>query len=155
MGFHPAFAIPFDEKHTFEDYEIVFDRLESPLCIDTSTGGLQNGRVYYLGRNVMQIPVKANMFDQGSHCMVNLKSCKVSLAEKNSNRRIEVEVSSFPYVLLWSSSKPPLRFVCIEPWQSLPGGAADAGGWEEKPAAAVLGPKEEYRCELITRYQME
>ena len=155
MGFHPAFAVPFDEEHVPEDYVIAFDELESPMCVDTSAGGLQSGKIYYLARNVKEIPVTQDMFHQGSHCMVNLRSRKVSLAEKGSGRRIEVDVEHFPYVLLWSSSKKPLRFLCIEPWQSLPGENLAEQKWEDKPAAAVLMPGEEYRCELKTTYVMK
>ena len=31
IGYHPAFALPFDARHTTEDYQIRFDGLESPL----------------------------------------------------------------------------------------------------------------------------
>lgn len=154
LGFHPAFGVPFDEKHTPDDYVISFDRMESPLCIDTSAEGLQSGKVYYLGRNVTEVPVTEELFLNGSHCMANLQSKKVSLKEKDSDRSIEVDVSDFPYTLLWSSAKSPVRFVCIEPWKSLPGEAGIESDWNLKPAAAVLRPGESYSASLVTTYNI-
>ena len=50
IGYHPAFALPFDDRHTTEDYEIRFDGLESPLCVSAIPNGLLNGQSYYLAR---------------------------------------------------------------------------------------------------------
>ena len=44
IGFHPAFNVPFDEKHTTTDYEFCFDRPESPMVIDAGAGGLLSGK---------------------------------------------------------------------------------------------------------------
>ncbi|MFR8437623.1 MAG: aldose 1-epimerase family protein, partial [Lachnospiraceae bacterium] len=35
LGFHPGFTLPFDDKHTDADYDILFDTVESPLCLNT------------------------------------------------------------------------------------------------------------------------
>ena len=40
IGFHPAFNVPFDAKHTTTDYEFRFDRPESPVILDASPNGL-------------------------------------------------------------------------------------------------------------------
>ena len=74
IGYHPAFALPFDDRHTTEDYEIRFDGLESPLCVSAIPNGLLNGQSYYLARNTETIPLTDDLFDSDSHCMVNLKT---------------------------------------------------------------------------------
>ena len=40
LGFHPGFTLPFDDKHTDADYDILFDTVESPLCLNTAPNGL-------------------------------------------------------------------------------------------------------------------
>ena len=40
IGYHPGFAIPFDDKHTAEDYELRFSEVESPLCVNNLPHGL-------------------------------------------------------------------------------------------------------------------
>lgn len=151
IGFHPAFAIPFDESHKAEDYELRFEKMESPLCLSTAPKGLINGSCYYLGRNIQAIPVDDRLFANDSHCMVNLTSNTLGLYEKNTGRAVVCRISGFPYVLIWSKPGTP-RFVCIEPWNSLPSSEDGSVRWEEKPAAARLAPGESWSITLTTSF---
>lgn len=151
IGYHPAFAIPFDDKHTFADYELRFDRMESPLCLGTLPKGLVNGEIYSLGTNMTAIPVTAGMFDNDSHCIVNLQSKTVGLYEKDTGRGVVCRVEGFPYCLLWSKPGEP-KFVCIEPWNSLPSRESDGYEWEKKPAAAFVAPGESWSTTLSTAF---
>ena len=36
IGFHPAYAVPFDGNHQATDYELRFSQAESPLCLSTA-----------------------------------------------------------------------------------------------------------------------
>lgn len=141
IGFHPAFAVPFDGAHTFRDYELRFDRTESPICVGCMPNGLVTGQVYSLGANIDTIPVDEHLFDNDSHCMVNLSSSTLGLFEKGTGRGVVCTIEGFPYTLIWSKPGVP-RFVCIEPWFSIPSWEQGSHKWEEKPAAAVLKPGE-------------
>jgi len=147
IGFHPAFALPFDDKHTYEDYELRFDKLESPLCMDTAPRGLLSGSTYYLGKNIRSIPLDDQLFANDSHCMVSLQSDTLGLYEKDSGRGVVCSIKSFPFCLLWSKPGVP-KFVCIEPWMSLPSSEAGGYEWSEKPAAAILNPGESWATTL-------
>lgn len=138
IGYHPAFSVPFDTRHGIEDYELRFSDLESPLCLDTPEG-LCNGRVYTLGNNIRSIAVEDGMFDVGSHCMVGLRSKTLGLYEKDSTRAVVCDIADFPYCLIWSQPGKP-RFICIEPWHSLPSRVDDSYRWEDKAAAAMVAP---------------
>lgn len=148
IGFHPAFAIPFDEKHKATDYELRFDQVESPICLATPDG-LISGETYSLGRNITSIPVDARLFDNDSHCMVGLQSRTLGLYEKGTGRGVVCGLRNFPYCLIWSKPGEP-RFICIEPWNSLPSPAEGSTKWEEKPAAAILNPGENWSTTLST-----
>ena len=87
------------------------------------------------------------LFANDSHCMVNLKSETVGLYEKETGRGVVCRIADFPYTLLWSKKVMP-RFVCIEPWQSLPSQEGGSIKWDEKPAAAVLMPGEAWSTTL-------
>ena len=52
IGYHPAFAVPFDEEHTLSDYELRFSEPESPICLDCQPLGLIHGDFYTLGNNI-------------------------------------------------------------------------------------------------------
>lgn len=151
IGYHPGFAIPFDDRHTAQDYEFRFSEMESPLCINCLPKGLIHGDNYYLGTNLTSIPLTEHLFDNDSYCMVNLNSEKLGIYEKGTGRGVVCDISAFPYTLIWSKPGQP-KFVCIEPWNSLPSAENGTSKWEEKPAAAVLLPGEAWSTTLSTSF---
>ena len=92
-----------------------------------------------------------NLFANGSHCMVNLKSTTLGLYEKGTGRGVVCNIAEFPYTLIWSKEGMP-PFVCIEPWHSLPAPEHGTIKWDENPAAAVLNPGEAWSCTLSTSF---
>ena len=90
-------------------------------------------------------------FDNDSHCMVNLKSTKLGLYEKGTGRGVVCDIENFPYTLIWSKPGVP-KFICIEPWQSLPSPENGSSDWNEKPAAAILAPGESWTTTLSTSF---
>lgn len=151
IGYHPAFAIPFDTQHKATDYELRFSDAESPLCLNHLPKGLMHGDVYYLGTNIRTIAVDENLFQNDSHCMVNLRSGTLGLYEKGTGRGVVCNIEQFPYTLIWSKPGVP-EFLCIEPWHSLPSPENGSVKWEEKPAAAILAPREAWNCTLSTSF---
>ena len=150
IGYHPAFAIPFDAEHTVADYELRFSDMESPLCLATPTG-LLNGNYYALGSNIREIPITEGMFDSGSHCMVNLRSKTLGIYEKGSGRAVVCDIAQFPYCLIWSQPGMP-QFVCIEPWHSVPSMEDGSYAWEEKAAAACVAPGASWSTTMRTTF---
>ena len=151
IGYHPAFTVPFDDRHAATDYELRFSETESPLCVGCLPKGLVHGDCYYLGSNIRAIPIDEHLFDNDSHCMVNLKSAKLGIYEKGTGRGVVCDIEDFPYTLLWSKPGMP-QFVCIEPWQSLPSPENGSSDWNEKPAAAILAPGESWSTTLSTSF---
>ena len=150
LGFHPAFALPFDDAHTTADYEFRFDTPQTPVVIETGAAtGLVTGETRVPMEKSAVIPIEDRMFDQDSICLSQLSAKELSVVEKDSGRKVTVALEGFPYTLLWSApGNPALHFVCIEPWHSLPDRADASGAWSEKPCAAVLGPGERWSTEL-------
>lgn len=151
IGFHPAFAIPFDDAHSWQDYELRFDRLESPLCLSTAPHGLINGQTYYLDKNRSTITLDEKLFAEDSHCMVGLTSRTLGVYEKDSGRGVVCSIREFPYTLIWSKPGKP-QFICIEPWNSLPSPEEGGCDWTDKPAAAILQPGETWSTTLSTAF---
>lgn len=151
IGFHPAFAIPFDDRHTADDYELRFSQMESPLCVSCLPKGLVHGTCYYLGHNIQSLPLDDKLFEIDSHCMVNLRSASMGVYEKDTGRAVVCDIQDFPYVLIWSKPGTP-RFICIEPWESLPSPEKGSSKWEEKPAAAILAPGEAWSTTMSTSF---
>ena len=152
IGYHPAFRVPFDDAHTATDYELRFSDMESPLCINNQPKGLMHGNFYYLGTNIDSLPVCPELFANDSHCMTNLVSKTLGIYEKDTGRAVVCHIRDFPYILIWS--KPgDVKFVCIEPWHSLPSPENGSTDWLKKPAAAILAPGESWSTTLTTQFK--
>ena len=151
IGYHPAFTIPFDDKHTVADYELRFDETESPICLNCLPTGLVQKDHYYLGSNIRSIAIDETLFANDSHCMTNLRSSTLGIYEKDSGRAVICNIADFPYTLIWSKPGLP-QFVCIEPWHSIPSAEGSSISWNEKPAAAILLPGESWSCTLSTTF---
>jgi len=151
IGYHPAFTVPFDDKHVATDYELRFSEVESPICINNLPHGLMHGNLYLMPANIRSIPVNEYLFANDSHCMVNLKSQTLGLYEKGTGRGVVCNIQEFPYTLIWSKPGMP-QFVCIEPWHSLPSPEGGSTKWEDKGAAAVLNPGEAWSTTLSTSF---
>lgn len=148
IGYHPAFLCPFDEQHGTEDYEFRFDQMESPMVLDARPNGLLSGKCYYLGTNIRSIQLTDHLFDNDSYCMTNLKSSTLGIYEKDSGRCVICDIQNYPYTLIWSQRTEKIRFVCIEPWHSLPGVEGGSSRWEDQAAAAILQPGETFSTTL-------
>lgn len=151
IGYHPAFRLPFDEQHSFDDYELRFSEMESPLCVSCLPNGLVTDKCYSLGSNLTQLPIDEKLFANDSHCMLNLRSNTLGLYEKDTGRAVICDISRFPYTLIWSKAGRP-QFVCIEPWMSLPSPEGGSSDWEEKPAAYILTPGHSQSVTLSMRF---
>lgn len=151
IGYHPGFTIPFDHQHTYRDYEFRFDCPQSPLCLNQQPGGLLQGGTYYLGFNTATIPIDENLFANDSHCMAGLTAKTLGVYEKGTGRAVVCDISAFPYTLIWSKPGEP-KFVCIEPWHSLPSPRDGNHKWDHKPAAATIAPGECWETTLPIRF---
>ena len=151
IGYHPAFAIPFDGGHSYADYVLRFSEMESPLCVSCLPHGLVTDKCYSLGSNLREMPIDDRLFANDSHCMLNLRSKTLGLYEKDTGRAVICDISDFPYTLLWSKAGTP-HFVCIEPWMSLPSPEGGSSDWNEKPAAYILQPGESQSVKLSMRF---
>lgn len=145
--------MPFDAEHTVEDYEFRFDQPESPVILDASGGGLLTGKCYYQWKNQQAIPLTNDLFDNDSFCMAGLRTKTLGIYEKDTGRSIVCDVAGFPYTLIWSALSKPLRFVCIEPWNSLPASVDDPQEWSQRAAAACLAPGGEWSTTLSTTFE--
>lgn len=150
IGFHPGFNIPFDENHSTTDYELCFEQEESPIILDCLPHGLLSGKSFYQWKNTQRIELTDDLFDNDSFCLAGLRSKTIKVCEKDTGRSICCDISDYPYVLLWSAPTKPMRFVCVEPWQSLPAAETDSSEWNDHAAAACLKPGESYTTKLKT-----
>ncbi len=151
FGFHPGFMCPFDDISNIQDYDIVFDETETPRVIHTDMyTGLLTDKTSVLFEGKSVLPLNDTMFNLGSICLTDLKSKNISLCNRTTNKKIVFNIENFDYVLLWS--KPDkIKFLCIEPWHTLPDSENSSGEWQQKQPQIVLMPEEKFTtCMSIT-----
>ena len=96
LGFHTGLRCPLDPDRRPQDYLLRFQCPEAP-------GG---GDV---------LPLSPALFTGDTICLSGLSSRWLQLEENGTGRALRMEVSGYPYVLLWSQPGLP-GFLCIEPW---------------------------------------
>ena len=87
--------------------------------------------------------------------MAGLRTKTLGIYEKDTGRSIHCNIEGYPYTLIWSAAAKPVRFVCIEPWQSLPAAETDPQAWEQRAAAACLAPGESWQTTLSTTFDRQ
>ena len=111
------------------------------MILDAYPNGLLTGKCGYRWKNEQSIPLTDDLFENDSFCMAGLRSRMLGIYEKDTGKGIVCNVQGYPYTLIWSAPAKPVRFVCIEPWHSLPGAQTDTQEWSQRAAAACLAPE--------------
>lgn len=157
IGFHPGFAIPFDDQHTADDYELRFEKLESLLCAKCESNS-QTLDLYPLGgRNIRALPISREFFKGPSHTVMNLASDYVCITEKDTGRRVKVQVKGFPYTLFWTMSPKDgddrIRFLCIEAWCQFPERNGTDPDFRHRAQTEILEPGAHWSTALTMSFQ--
>lgn len=113
FGGHEAYACP----GGIENYKVLFEKKENLMSCDLD-GNCFKYSATSLGENTDTLELKDDLFEVDAQSFLTLKSEKVTLVEKNSERKITVCFPGFPYLLLWAKYKAP--YLCIEPWTGIP-----------------------------------
>lgn len=155
IGFHPGFKIPFGEGTATNDYEIYFEKKETPVEIKTPNGYVSGeAQIYFTEESVL--PLTNTLFAEDSICLSGLRSDYIGVRErKRPSNYIQVNTKDFPYVLLWSAVSNPLHFVCIEPWHGLPDGPKEYSDFREKNGVTLLNAGKEYETTLQMEFHIE
>ena len=115
IGGHPAYMCPINQGESFEDYYFEFDKVEKSSKILLSSNGLFTKNTELIMNNDKELPINIEMFKDDAIIFNDLKSNKISLKSRKSDKSITMDFSGFPYLGLWT--KPTgAPFVCIEPW---------------------------------------
>lgn len=147
VGYHPGFMCPFDVERDISDYELVFEKEETPIqLVSDENGQLRTGEERVLFEKKRRIPLKDGMFPK-NYCVTGLVSQYVDILEKPTGRYIRVHIGGFPNEIFWS--KPgKIHFLCIEPWTGLADDENSDYRLEHKRDIQILEPGGCYEKEL-------
>lgn len=143
IGGHPAYRLDYTKCYLeFEEEE------QQVIRYELEDGLIAKEETEVLGK---QIPLEESSFDKDAIIWKKLKSAKVWVKEKKTNKIIlEFNFKGFPYLAIWSKKNAP--FLCIEPWYSIADKKDGKGIFEEKEGIIFLKPKEEFSCSYCVKF---
>ncbi|MFP4198837.1 MAG: aldose 1-epimerase family protein [Halanaerobium sp.] len=144
IGAHPAFYWPLNEDEKKEDYYLEFEK-EEKAARYLLEDGLLNKQTELILNNQKILELTSDIFKDDALVFKNLKSEKVSLKSRKSEREVELEFNNFPYFGIWSQSAAA-PFICLEPWQGIADSVESSAKIEEKEGINQLKPGGEFNC---------
>ena len=138
-GLHPGLRWPFAGGEP-EDYTITFGEREAPDVPVISPDGLFTRQTRVVPLDGRRLALSPALMAREALCFLHARSRGLRFGHR-SGAAIDVTLEDFPHVALWS--RPPGRFLCIEPWTGH-GDFVDADGdLHTKPSMRRLTPGEE------------
>jgi galactose mutarotase-like enzyme len=137
IGAHPGFNVPFFENEKIEDYFLHF---ESETLSQTSlSNGLRKKEKTSLYLPNKRLLLSSTLFNSDALVFEASQIHQVSLASSHHNLSITVKSIDWPYYGIWSK-KGDLKFVCLEPWQSITDSEHADSDLFRKEGMRVLAP---------------
>jgi galactose mutarotase-like enzyme len=146
IGAHPGFNCPISSSEKVEDYYLEFECEE-----DIASNYLENGTIAKNTKpflnNEKIIELSPELFREDALILKGLKSNKLSMKSKVSNKAVTVEFKNFPYLGIWSKPEGA-PFLCIEPWYGIADLEESTGDIRLKEGILSLKPSCEFNCEF-------
>lgn len=152
IGGHTGFMCPMENSYNFEDYRIEFNKKEETSVYYTDKNCIID---YELTKNLFNnsnsFDLNYKDFDNDALIMENIKSNKIKIINKFTNKGIEFEINGFKALAFWTPPKLEAPFICIEPWVGLPATKIDTDNFKDKKYCVTLPANEEFTVSYIVR----
>lgn len=149
LGGHPAFNCPLDEGLSFDDYYVEYEKNEDVVQ------RLDGGKEIEILKNDSKIPLTRAIFDNDVIMKDAPNSKAVSLKSDKGESSVTLYYPQSNCIAVWSpTANDDAKFVCLEPWTSVPVYCDDEfPDIEKKPHAISLQPGEtfDYRYDIEVR----
>jgi len=137
VGAHEGYSCP----EGIEEYEVQFDEPQTldTYCLDGTIIGNKTERVI---ENSKVLPLKTEYFTTDALIFKNVNFKKVTLAHKNSSKKVVLEFDTPNNFLIWQ--KPGAKYICLEPWDGISDSVNSDGDITHKEAIVKLGKDKTY-----------
>ena len=137
LGAHESYSCPEGVKN----YCVIFDRDTSLETYDTIDGLLTDEPTIKELRH-KTLKLNDGMFANDDLIFKNFDSRKITLLNKITGSKAQLDFDGFDYLLIWK--KPVGNYICLEPWTGLPDSHSSSGILSEKEGITALGAGKEY-----------
>ena len=146
IGGHPAFACPFMENESSNDYYLEFSENETvnQKIIDVEHKGMSDITLPFLD-NEKRFFVRQQLFDNDAIVLKDVKSKTLSLKSLNHNKSLVFHMEGFNHLGIWAA-KHVGGLIAIEPWVGHSDYVGFTGEFKDKEGVVSLNPSEIFEC---------
>lgn len=145
LGAHPGFKCPIVEGEDMEDYYLEFTEKETQGYRYLNEDFLVSTEKVPFLENKNIINLSQELFKDGVLIFEDLKSEKISMKSKKTNKSITMEFPGFKYFGIWTVPDQS-KFVCLEPWHGIADFETSDGNFKTKAGIKTLEQGEKFQC---------
>lgn len=148
IGGHPAFACPFMDNESSNDYYIEFEKNETlnQKIIDVEHKGMSH-ETAMLFDNEKRFFVRQALFNNDAIVVKNMASHYVTLKSLNHDKSLRFYMDNFNHLGIWTSQHVG-GLLAIEPWVGHSDYVDFKGEFKEKEGVVALAEGEEFTCQF-------
>lgn len=143
IGGHPGFNYPLGENESSNGYSIVFEE-EELLYRHGSTGTTPDSTLVL--SNQKKLHISNALFEKGAILLKHPRSSWIGLENSDGEIYLKMHMADFPYFGIWKRAAEGASFICLEPWQGLPGSSEKLEQITDKDGAIILDAGESFSC---------
>lgn len=142
IGGHPAFNVPMDGE-AFDDYFVEYEKPETVIQEF-------KGKTAVIADNTAKVPLSHELFANDVFMKDAPNSSWIALVSEKSGRKIKLNYDPKGCIAVWSSYfedkavTEQAKFVCLEPWSSVPVYCDKEEDITKMSHAIKLAPEKEY-----------
>lgn len=142
IGGHTGFNCPMFPNTQFNDYYILYNKVESGPFYYTNPSDAE-GIIHKEDRinnleGKRELKLNYNLFDRDVIIIEQLKSSAIKLLNTKNKKGIEFIMKGFNSIGFWTPPKKNAPFICLEPWTVIPDFSDNSGVFNEKPNITKL-----------------
>lgn len=148
VGGHPAFACPFMENESSNDYYVEFSEYETrnQKVIDVAKRGMSHVQLPFFD-NEKRFFVRQQLFNNDAIVIKDFKSENISIKSLNHQKSIVFHMQGFDHVGLWTA-KHVGGLLAIEPWVGHADYVDFDGEFKEKESCVALDTDKEFNVQF-------
>lgn len=142
IGGHPGFNCPLRDGEHFDDYSIYFADASGAVAHITEPGSGYmdpDAPALSLIQN-NELPLRYKDYDDDAIIVENLPVKSLRLINRNTGHGIQFDFASFDAIGFWTPIKMDAPFICLEPWNGLPGALNETPEFSNKKYVKRLQP---------------
>ena len=149
VGGHPAFACPFMENESSNDYYVEFAEYETrnQKVIDVDKRGMSHVQLPFFDHE-KRFFVRQQLFNNDAIVIKDFKSENISIKSLNHQKSIVFHMQGFDHVGLWTA-KHVGGLLAIEPWVGHADYVYFDGEFKEKESCVALDTDKEFNVQFV------